>query len=196
MTRLALIDSFRFDARRHEYTALDTGEVLPHITGLLEVAGLIDSTWYTEHSCERGQCVHSLTADYDLGALKVDGCVSAYRGYLLAHVKCMAMLRPIWTSIEEPLIHPGYRFGGRPDRIGKVLGLQAVLEVKSGGSEESHQIQTALQAILGSYKHPLPPESWARYALYLKDTGKFKLEKHTRRADFDKAREILRRFAK
>jgi hypothetical protein len=188
-------EAFRFDSHLHEYTACDTGEVLPHITGMLEAAGLIDDTWYTEESCERGQCVHSLTADYDLGALNPAGCVSCYRPYLLAHVGAMKVLRPKWRAVEEPMIHPVLRFGGRPDRVGLVTQLQAVLEVKSGAPDDSHCIQTALQAILASYKHPLPPASWARYALYLKDSGKYKLERHTRRQDFDKAYEIIRKLA-
>ena len=57
---------FRFDALNHEYIALDTGEMLPHITGMLETAGLVDDLWFTEESSECGTCVHSLTAQYDL----------------------------------------------------------------------------------------------------------------------------------
>jgi len=137
--------------------------------------------------------VHRLTADYDLGALPVDDCVSKYRGYLLAHVACMKALRPVWEAIEEPVIHPAWRFGGRPDRVGTVQRQWTVLEVKSGVEAPSHAIQTALQCILVAPGHPLPAEQWRRLALYLKDNGRFKLIEHKNPLDFETAYQIIRR---
>jgi hypothetical protein len=81
---------FRFDAVNHEYIDPSSGSVFPHITGMLQQTGWIDDTWYTEESSARGRAVHRLTADFDLGALHVDSCVSRYRPYLLGHVKCTA----------------------------------------------------------------------------------------------------------
>lgn len=189
--RAVLSDSFRFDPERHEYITLD-GEVRPHITGILEATGWTDDTWFTEESSERGRCVHALTADYDLGALPVDTCVSRYRNYLLAHVACMRVLQHQWTSIEETFMHPEHRFGGRPDRVGKVRGQFTVLEVKSAVPASSHAIQTALQAILVSARHPLPADLWTRLCLYLKPTGKFSLVEHKDPHDFVEARRIIK----
>jgi hypothetical protein len=183
---------FRFDGINHEYIDLATGAVLPHITGMLERTGWIDDTWFTEESSARGQAVHRLTADYDLGALDVKSCVSKFRGYLLGHVKALQILQPEILAVEEPLIHPVYRFGGRPDRVVIVRRVKGVLEIKSGAVEKSHQIQTALQAMLASPETDLPPEMLQRLCLYLKDNGKFKLEEHTHRRDFDEARRIIR----
>src|SRR5574341_1863405 len=45
---------FRFDALNHEYLSVATGEVFPHITGMLEQTGWIDDRWYTEESSDRG----------------------------------------------------------------------------------------------------------------------------------------------
>ena len=191
--RMSLVDSFRFDPERHEYVTLD-GEIRPHITGMLEAAGLIDDTWFTEESSERGRCVHSLTADYDLGALPLDSCVSKYRPYLLAHASCMKALRPTWTAIEEPALHPVYRFGGRPDRLGRVQGLQTVLEIKSGVVQPSHPVQTALQAILAAASHPLPAEQWRRLCLYLKPSGRFSLVEHKDPHDFAEARRLIQAY--
>lgn len=187
---------FAFDTSRHEYVDLDAGEVLPHITGMLEQAGLIDDRWYTEESCERGHVVHRLTADYDLGAIEdVTSVVSSFKPYLEAHVKAMTILRPKWAHVEEPLVSSRYRFGGRPDRAGLVYEAHSVLEVKSGGPERAHAIQLALQAILVGEELKLPPESINRYALYLKPSGKFKLEQLVDPADFDEARRIIARMA-
>jgi hypothetical protein len=186
--------AFRFDREEHRYTLLN-GIELPHITGMLEQTGYIDDRWYTEESSRRGTAVHKLTADFDLGALDVPSCVSPFRGYLLAHVKAMTILNAEVLDVEEPLVHPEFCFGGRPDRGWKVFGLEAIGEIKTGAPEASHRVQTALQAILraGAKVSLLPPTQIARYALYLKDRGKFFVEEHKDRRDFDKAYEVIRK---
>jgi len=184
---------FRFDAASHEYLDLETGAVLPHITGMLQRTGWIDDTWYTEESSERGTAVHRLTADYDLGALDVESCVSQYRGYLLGHVKAMHILRPDVVAVEEPIINPIEKWGGRPDRIIIVRGLRGVLEIKTGAPERSHQVQTALQAILEGFECGIPPAGLQRQALYLKGNGTFRLIEHTDRRDFIEAQRVIAR---
>jgi len=186
------VHPFRFDVETHQYVDLVSGEELPHITGMLWQTNWIDDRWYTEESCDRGQAVHKLTADFDLGALDPDMCVSPFRNYLLAHVKAMTTLRPEILSVEEPIAHGHYRFAGRPDRVERIYGLLSVLEIKSGDPEKSHQIQTALQAILTSSRTNLPAEMWGRFALYVKKNGKFKVEQHRDRKDFDEAYRIIR----
>lgn len=186
---------FRFDAEAHEYIDLATGAVLPHITSMLQRSGIVDAGWYTDASRERGTAVHRLTADYDLGALDPAKCISAYRGYLLAHHAAMTILKGqglVLHAIEEPLVHPTYRYGGRPDRIVSMAGRLGVLELKSGGPERGHQVQTSLQAILACVEARLPAESLGRWCLYLKESGKFKLEEHRRREDFVEAHRIIR----
>jgi hypothetical protein len=182
-----------FDANRHEYIDLTLGEIVPHITGMLEETGWIDARWYTEDSSERGRAVHQLTADYDLGAIEDPRTVtSKYKGWLLAHVKVMAMIRPTWRHVEEPLVSRLHHYGGRPDRAGLVYAAESVLEVKSGAREKSHRIQTALQAILVGEEIGIPPEFITRYGLYLSGHGKAQLEQFVERRDFDEAYRIIR----
>lgn len=184
---------FRFDAETHEYVELEGGTVRPHITGMLERAGLVDSTWMTADSRWRGTAVHKLTADYDLGALeRPAACSSPFKGYLLAHVKAVGIMRPEFVAIEEPRLHSRYRFGGRPDRAMIYNGLAAVLEIKSAEPSPAHEVQTALQAILEGERFELPPETLGRFCLYLKPDGRFRLEEHTRIRDFDAAYRIIR----
>jgi hypothetical protein len=45
---------FRFDAIDHLYLELHSGDVLPHITGMLEKTGWVDDLWMTEDGKERG----------------------------------------------------------------------------------------------------------------------------------------------
>lgn len=187
--------AFKFDANLHEYLIEATGEVLPHITGLLECSGLVDDRWYTEQSSDRGTAVHQLTADFDLKLIDLDSCVSRFRPYLLAHVEAMKVVKPELLQVEEPHVHRRLRFGGRPDRIVKVYGQRATWELKTGPPERSHPIQTALQAILDSDRCGLPPDSIARYCCYLKPNGKYKVERHLKVGDFDEALRIIKRFA-
>ena len=183
---------FRFDAESHTYHVEGRG-IVPHITGLLERDGLVDDTWYTEESCERGRAVHQLSAEYDLGALDVDDVVD-YRVYLLGHIHGMKILQPTWRDIEVPLVHPRHLFGGRPDRVGKIDGAVSVYEVKTGSPTKAHPVQTALQAILVAPIVRLPPESIQRYAGYVTDRGRCKIEHHKNRQDFIRARKILKEY--
>jgi hypothetical protein len=185
---------FRFDPVAHQYIDLETGEVFPHITGMLEAFGLIDDTWYTEESSHRGTQVHRMTADYDLGAIEDPTVIeSGYKAYLLAHVKAMKILRPTILAVEEPFVHPYFRFGGRPDRLVVVNRAKGVLEIKTTAKpERSHQVQTALQAIGVAERLALPAESLVRFCLYLRRDGKFKLEEHRAMHDFVEARRAIR----
>lgn len=183
---------FRFDAVNHAYLDLSTGEAFPHITGMLEDAGLVDSRWYTEDSRIRGSAVHRLTADFDMGAIDVPSCTSRYRGWLLGHVYAMERMMPEILEVEIPRVHPVYRYGGRPDRVWRYAGALAIPEIKSGDYEKSHPIQTALQAILVEPEYGIPAESFLRFGVYLKSNGKAKVEQFKERRDFILAREIIK----
>jgi len=184
---------FRFNATNHTYVDLATGELLPHITGMLTRAGWVDDLWMTEESSERGRIVHSLTADYDLGAIEDPrSVVSVHKAYLLAHVAAMKVLGLEVLSVEEPLVHPIHYFGGRPDRAVDDAGEKGPLEIKSGEPAKSHPIQTALQAILLEQELLIPAEMQKRQCLYLRPNGRYKLEVHPDRSDIVTARGIIR----
>lgn len=184
---------FRFDAYAHEYLDPATNDVLPHISGFLKAGGLVDDRWFKEAHSMRGRIVHTLTADYDLGAISdVASVVSECKGYLQAHVKAMSILRPTWEHIEVPFVNWRHRFGGRPDRVGKIDGGWAVLDIKSGVKTPAAQVQTALQCILVADDLVVPPQSMLRFVLYVKKDGRFKLDRNTDPADFDIAYRLLR----
>lgn len=192
--------TFNFDHEAHVYTV--DGQPVPHITGMLQQVGLVDDLWFTEESCERGIAVHDLTAAYDLGALDPRSLVSRYRPYVVAYVGAMQLLKPTHLAIEEPEVHPQIMFGGRPDRVSKVQRVTSVIELKSGPPAKrvkfaghwttSHQVQTALQAILVAWRYRLEPEMFGRYAVYPKQSQRFSIETHRERSDFHCAREVLK----
>jgi hypothetical protein len=209
MTRASVAppQTFRFDASAHEYVANDTGEVLPHITGYLKAGQLVDDRWFTEAHSERGRCVHTLTADYDLGAIEDPAeSTSRHKGYLLAYAAAKRLLRPEWDHVEVPFVNWDYRFGGRPDRLGLIAGGLALADIKSGVEQKAMApvtgnrvvavaaVQMALQAILVAPTLALPAESIFRYGIYVKSTGKFKVVPYTDARDFDVARRLLRDY--
>lgn len=185
---------FRFDAERHEYTALDTGEILPSVTAMLKATGHIDDRFYTEEARHRGTVVHRLTARFDLEALE-DAELSGHRfeGYVRGHMEATAILQPDWWYVEQPEASAAHRFAGTPDRAGKLYNLRSVLELKTGPAEKWHQLQTALQAILLEPILELPAREIQRFTEYLKADGRFTVEHHQNPRDFDEAFRVIRR---
>jgi hypothetical protein len=187
--------AFRFNEEEHEYQV--DGKRVPHITGLLTVAGWCNEQWYDDNSSERGRGVHKGTADYDLGALSARAIArpgTRWRGWLMAWVEGSKIVRPRWRHVEVAAVHRRLGFGGRPDRVGQVFQAHAVCEVKSGAIEKGHMVQTALQAILVEDEVGLPAEHIKRYAGYIDERGRFRLEEHKNPADFREARRIIRRY--
>lgn len=182
---------FRFDPVAHAYTI--EGVRVPSITQLLKRAGLVDDTWYTDDARDRGTRVHDLTAAYDLGGLALEDVVGfeEHAAYLQHYVEFVKMVRPEWGYVEVPFVHEAHRFGGRPDRVGRVFAMASVVEIKSGAPEKAHAVQTALQAILVAPLLTLPPELIQRYVVYL-TPEKFKVEHYHSNRDLDRARKVLR----
>ena len=180
----------RFDALDHRYF-INNAEVC-HITGMLADTGWIDDAWFTAESSERGQIVHRLCADYDLGAIPDPAAVECkHKGYFLGYVTAMRVIKPRWTHVETAMFDLVDRWGGRPDRVGKVWGAWAVLEIKTGVAAKATPIQLALQAILAAPELHLPPERILRYELQVRKTGKATLLEHPDPRDFSKARDVI-----
>ena len=184
---------FSFDAADHSYRIGDVR--VPSITQLLKMSGHVDDRYYTEESRQRGTAVHELTKDFDLGALTLPSLDSLHRGYVLGYIAACEAFKPTWDQIEEPDVHPTFRFGGRPDRVGTVIGLRTICEIKTGVKVKHHGIQVAMQSILISWRVGLAPIQWQRLCLYLRATGKFSIERYDNPRDFDEAYRILKEYA-
>ena len=102
------------------------------------------------------------------------------------------MVRPEWGYVEVPFVHEAHRFGGRPDRVGRVFAMASVVEIKVGRARRRRTpVQPALQAILVAPPLTLPPELIQRYVVYL-TPEKFKVEHYHSNRDLDRARKVLR----
>lgn len=197
-----------FDALSHRYVDVASGRVVPHVTQLLaEVGWDPQSRWYTAAGRERGTTVHQLTSDYDLGLIPdMAALVSPYRGWLDAYVGAMRVMRPAWVLVEEMLYSERYGFAGRLDRAGHIAGQRAILEIKTcprppaparpiwslaDRDATSHQIQTALQAILLAERDRVAPEAIARYVVYVTEQGRYKVRLHDDVRDLHEAYRIV-----
>ncbi len=183
--------AFRFNRSDHAYTV--GARRIPSVTGMLADCGIISNAFYTEEGAERGTRIHDLAAQYDRGAITdVDGVDfnddPNIRGWFLAHVSAMELLRPTWDQIEVACVSHDGRWAGRPDRVGRLHGAHVICDIKTGGSEKWHGIQTALQDLLVG---ELPTMLRHRYGLYLARTGKWKLIPHDDKRDYDRARDVL-----
>lgn len=183
---------FRFNADDHSYHDAQ-GRVM-NITTLLVISGHVDDAWFTEDARDRGTAVHKLAEEIDLGAITLDDVDPQYRGYLLAHREMMRRLDARHEYVEVACQHPTIRLAGRTDRVGTYIGLRGVLDLKTGARHRAHAIQTALQAILWAPTLMLPPNAIARFTGYIKNNGKFKVDRYHNDGDILEAERLIRRY--
>ena len=155
------MDSVNFNPETHEYD----GGRLVSVTQALAVAGLVDSTWFTDEARDRGSAVHLATRYYDEGDLDLASVAPEIAGYLESYIKWKTAARVEMDWIERPM-KAGALYAGMPDRI-IVVRPRALYDLKSGPYQPHHAIQTAL------YVNMLDdPYSYRRFGLYLKSDGK------------------------
>ena len=141
---------------------------------------------------DRGTAVHAATAMMDRGEIiepeSIDPRVAPY---LPGWSKFNAEMKPEFLAIEEEVENPTYAYQGRLDRIAKMNGRTAILDIKTGWPEPWHALQLAGYAFCF-------PSSPARFGVYLSAEGKYKLIEYTKRTDYDvfKACLIVANFKK
>jgi hypothetical protein len=153
----------------HTYTV--DGQEYPSVTQILKDCGLIDITWYTDETAQRGTFVHECLQLIDQGTPSVlldygediGGYINAYLQF-----KKDALYKIL--QIEKPLYSSEYGFAGTPDRICELNGKYSIIDIKTGQKQDWHRLQ------LSGYKLLLGESKPLLYGLYLKNTGKYKLE--------------------
>jgi hypothetical protein len=142
------------------------GQPVLSVTQILTLNGRIDKQWFTEESRERGTAVHAATEKFDRGETAV--LPDEWRGYVAAYAKFLATVRPTYEASEVAATSVTMQFGGRMDRLcSDLFGHPAILDLKTGPPSPWHGQQ------LAGYNTLRP--TGARYALYLKRDGKYRL---------------------
>jgi len=145
--------------------------MLPSVTEILQGVGIIDSTWFTPESCERGRAVHAICQLHDEKDLAIDSIDPNLKGYYAAYQKYLAEAGvDEWSWIECPAMDPLRTYRGTSDRI-LTARPRILLDIKSGAPLPWHALQTA------AYVNMLPdPYSYQRIGLYLKENGTYAIK--------------------
>jgi hypothetical protein len=148
------------------------------VTEALTLAGLVDAQWFTEASSARGTAVHAACALDDAGDLDESTVHPAVAPYLSGWRRFRAEMQPEILTIEEGVRHEPYRYRGTLDRRMKLRGIEGVGDIKTGAPLASHPIQLAAYAL--TFDRPL-----ARWGIYLREDGSYRIEECRDRRDFD-----------
>jgi hypothetical protein len=150
---------------------------LPHVTGILYQAGLVDTRWFTDEARDRGSAVHLATQYLDEGDLHWPDLDPSVVSKVKRYQQFKDEVRPEILSIEEAVINEAYQYQGRLDRIVVIGGRKGVLDIKSLTKAPWQAIQVAMYAAC------FPGPSLARWTLHLSDE-RYQLIEHTNRGDW------------
>jgi hypothetical protein len=144
---------------------------LPSVTAILQKAGLIDPTWYTEESRQRGGALHLAAEYFDRGTLVFDDLDPQIACYLRGFIQFRRNGHPLTANewIETPLKDPLGLYAGTPDRI-LINRPRSIWDLKSGDYKPADKWQ------LASYTNMLEePKSYRRFCLYLRPNGTYRV---------------------
>ena len=167
---------------------------LMSITQALQIAGLVDTTFFNERAATRGTYVHEATALYDQGRLDEGTVSDELRPYLEGYKLFLEECAPEWSRVEARFADDISDVAGTVDRVGviQVAGVpqKAVVDIKTGrgGAAPWHPIQLAgYQHLLTQYLSRRGPVREAaqikRYGLYLRGDSKYTLTPYTNDQD-------------
>lgn len=156
-----------FDSDLHAYSR--AGREVVGVTSVLGATIDVGIEW-PESARLRGTAVHLATQFDDEGTLDEETVFPEWRGYLAGWRAFRRALEPEWLAIERRVFHPKLDFAGTLDRIARIGGRTALLDLKSG------QKRPSVRAQLGGYGLALALEGIAIddfLAVYVTKDGRF-----------------------
>jgi len=170
-----------FDPARHAYSD-ETGRDFPSVMHILKHFGLCPDfeTFGNDTAREFGRVVHRVTELNDRGTLDQYQYDHAVDPWLNGYRRFLAEFKPVWKIIEAPMLSKAWGFAGTPDRIMSFNGKIAVLDIKTGSPNVSHELQTAGYSIL--FEENFKERVRQRWSLYLMPDD-FRLVEHAGRSD-------------
>jgi hypothetical protein len=166
-----------FDPASHTYKV--DGWPYASVTQIIADAGLYGDAarYFTEYAAERGSFVHKAIELYLAGTLDESTVDPAIQGYLDAFVKFIGDTNFYPTHSEQVFYSVTLRVAGRPDLIGPLNNHAAIIDIKTSITPSP---VTGIQ--LAGYEY-LYGTLGKRFALHLKDDGKYRLHEYTDRND-------------
>lgn len=156
---------------------------LPHVTTILQNAGLVDTTWFQQYDLDRGKALHTAAQFLDEGCLDFDTVDESIRGRLNQYMDFLDHLCPEILAIEEQVEHPIYRYCGTLDRRVKLNGVEGILDLKGPSQAPWQAIQLSMYQ--QCFNRPMK-----RWALHLSDE-KYNLIEHKDRKDWAVAKAAI-----
>jgi hypothetical protein len=175
------VTELTFEAESHTYRW--NGEVVPGVTSILRPLCSFDFVKpdVLAAASAFGSATHRACELSDRGDLDEASLDPALAPYLAQWRKFCADYACEWEWIEAPFFHNTMRYAGTVDRIGKVKGERAVLDIKTSASlYPSVGPQTAAYA---RAHDPTTGQLLKRYGLRLSATG-YELKPYTDPADW------------
>lgn len=169
MGGVAEVTAVQFDKETHTYT--DEFGVVPSVTQVLKLAGLIDGQWFTKHARIRGEYIHAATELIDTGELDEDALDPALRPYCDAWRRFLTDSACGIIAIEERVYDPIYRYAGTLDRRVRINGVESLIDIKGGTPCAWHALQ------LAGYAHAIG-RPVRRFGVYLKPSGSYTLSQY------------------
>ncbi len=167
-----------FIPETHEY--LYEGRSIPSVTQILAAEGFVDTTWYTDHGRDRGKYAHKATELYDRNDLDEESLDPELVPRLEAWKLFLKESGFKVTEIEGPIFNQALQYAGTRDRMGVFPnGKTAVLDLKNGVIEAWCGLQLCAYIM-----HEPNYYGIERYAVRLKDDGKYSLKQFKDTNDF------------
>lgn len=158
----------KFDQGKHEYRI--GRRILPSVTGILKSAGLIDPSFFSAYSAQRGTYAHLAVHYLNQGALDEDGLDPVIKPYVDGYKKFLSETGFSVEKSEEHLYSEEIGFAGTTDLIGHFPdGRRAVIDIKTSSYVTWHECQIA------AYKLLIGDSKLLKFGLYLDNTGGYKL---------------------
>jgi len=159
-----------FNEYDHEYFV--EGKSYPSVTTILKDVGLIDTSWFTEGSAQRGTYIHEVLALIDNNTpLMMLDIPADIEGYVDAYLRFKNDVDFKIHTIEKHCVNKELQFAGTPDRTGILNDFKAIIDIKTGVKQKWHGAQ------LSGYKALINGEHRLR-GLYLHKDGKYRLESY------------------
>ena len=186
-SKLAVLDQLRFNVERHTYSLDDMR--IQSVTQVIAPFLPYDNVprEIREQALTRGDLVHSLTVLAEKGrSWRDDAKETELEGYVDAWLRFLEVVEPTILDVELRVYHSKYRYAGTLDRLAKVNGRVAVIEIKTGGLVPEYAWQTA--AYQEAHNDGLvtnQERALDRYAVKLNADGSYRITQYRERADFD-----------
>ena len=120
----------------------------------------------------RGTRIHKITEDIDRG-IEVDPIEPELLPFIEAYRQFKSDNTITITQIEEIIFNEDYWYAGALDRVMRINGVPAIVDIKTGAKMKTTGVQLA--AYRYAWEKMGGQKDLARFALHLNDSGKYKL---------------------